>query len=326
MSKTTTRPKCLARTRRMLNQRLLWAVACLTIGLPPVQSQTTVKWEETWNTLGQPSGWLVVNRDTSTAKGTNPTVWRFSTAIFNAQSQPYIFPRAGRVFAHSNVGNANYFGLIDEWLISPHIKNIEAGDSLSFFAGASDGDRKDSLRVLVSTTDFALSSFTHEVAYFKVDGPEGWYNEYTFDLSAFAGEDIFFAINYLLTDSGLKGTSGSLVYVDHFTITHTPVTSVASPAGPKTFRLLQNRPNPFATRTAIPFVLPTAARVTLAIYDLLGRKVATLAVNESLTSGEHRALFDARDLPVGVYFYRLKMVDASGRRTVQTRKMIHFEP
>jgi hypothetical protein len=81
------------------------------------------------------------------------------------------------------------------------------------------------------------------------------------------------------------------------------------------FVLTQNYPNPFNPSTTFNFWLPQRAYVTLKIFDVLGRELATLVENE-IVAGEHLVRFDAKDLPSGVYFYRL----ASGK-LMQTRKM-----
>ncbi|MFN0157555.1 MAG: T9SS type A sorting domain-containing protein [Bacteroidota bacterium] len=72
---------------------------------------------------------------------------------------------------------------------------------------------------------------------------------------------------------------------------------------PSAFRLDQNCPNPFNPTTTIRFQIPNSSFVTLKIFDLLGREVATL-VNDSQQPGEHSVTFDATSLPSGVYVYR----------------------
>lgn len=90
---------------------------------------------------------------------------------------------------------------------------------------------------------------------------------------------------------------------------------------PTEFALKQNRPNPFNPSTEISFCLPKPAEVTLAIYNILGESVATLA--EGLrTAGTHAETWDGRDkigrvVASGVYFYRLDAGEFSA-----TRKML----
>jgi serine protease len=79
---------------------------------------------------------------------------------------------------------------------------------------------------------------------------------------------------------------------------------------------LRNYPNPFNPTTDIEFTIPSAGRVTLEVFNVVGQKVTTL-VNETLGAGTHRFTFDAGSLSSGVYFYRLAYNDR-----VESRKML----
>ncbi len=74
---------------------------------------------------------------------------------------------------------------------------------------------------------------------------------------------------------------------------------------PNTSELLQNYPNPFNPSTTITYQLLTGSYVTLKVFDVLGRGIATL-VTEHQTAGNHSVTFDARNLSSGVYLYRLQ--------------------
>jgi mannose/cellobiose epimerase-like protein (N-acyl-D-glucosamine 2-epimerase family) len=84
----------------------------------------------------------------------------------------------------------------------------------------------------------------------------------------------------------------------------TDVASRSKQELPAEFALRQNYPNPFNPSTVIAFSLPSEARVTLAVYDMLGRCVATL-VNNTMGPGEHQVTWNAQSLPSGVYIYRV---------------------
>ncbi len=73
---------------------------------------------------------------------------------------------------------------------------------------------------------------------------------------------------------------------------------------PSKYILSQNYPNPFNPATTISFQLPVAGLVSLKIYDMLGKEVATL-VNEKLSAGIFETTFNAIQYSSGVYFYRL---------------------
>lgn len=79
---------------------------------------------------------------------------------------------------------------------------------------------------------------------------------------------------------------------------------------PLKFQLEQNYPNPFNPATVISYQLSANSYVTLKVYDVLGRVVATL-VNGREDAGSHMVTFDASRLPSGVYFYRLDAGDYS---------------
>ena len=77
---------------------------------------------------------------------------------------------------------------------------------------------------------------------------------------------------------------------------------------PKVVALDQNYPNPFNPSTVIGYQLPERSKVELVVFDMLGRKVATL-VNGQIEAGIHQVTFNARNLASGVYLYRLKTGD-----------------
>jgi hypothetical protein len=84
------------------------------------------------------------------------------------------------------------------------------------------------------------------------------------------------------------------------------VTAIADESGlPRAFALSQNYPNPFNPSTTIKFELPEAADVQMEVFDLTGRKVATL-VQERRNAGYHQVNFNASRLASGMYILRMQ--------------------
>jgi len=82
------------------------------------------------------------------------------------------------------------------------------------------------------------------------------------------------------------------------------------------FRLFQNYPNPFNPSTTISYYLPKSSVVTLKVYDVVGKEVATL-VNEYQTSGAKEVVFNASGMASGIYYYSISADNFRG-----TKKMI----
>jgi hypothetical protein len=83
--------------------------------------------------------------------------------------------------------------------------------------------------------------------------------------------------------------------------------------------ILSNYPNPFNPTTSISFDLAEAGDVTLIVYNMLGREVATL-VKGHLEAGTHNVPFNAFGLPSGNYFYRLTSAGETVTQTMQLLK------
>ncbi|MCU0646204.1 MAG: FG-GAP-like repeat-containing protein, partial [bacterium] len=94
---------------------------------------------------------------------------------------------------------------------------------------------------------------------------------------------------------------------------------------PEKFSLDQNYPNPFNSSTTIQFHLPRASHLSLKIFDVTGRLVATLADNQNWQAGSHSIHWEGRDyqgktISSGVYLVALET-----RNFKQTRKMIYLK-
>jgi len=90
---------------------------------------------------------------------------------------------------------------------------------------------------------------------------------------------------------------------------------------PTEFAVRQSYPNPFNPSATIEFDLPKASRVTLKIFDVVGREVATLKDNEEFEAGTAHVTFDATNFSTGAYFYRI-IARSEGKEFIDTKKMI----
>jgi hypothetical protein len=111
---------------------------------------------------------------------------------------------------------------------------------------------------------------------------------------------------------------GVIFMADDMRVTPLAGTGVLDPGEerPCVFELRQNYPNPFNPVTRIAYVLPSPGEVTFEVFNLLGEQVASQRLAME-SAGEHLLLFDATDLPGGVYLYRLVVGNA-----VETKRMI----
>jgi photosystem II stability/assembly factor-like uncharacterized protein len=94
------------------------------------------------------------------------------------------------------------------------------------------------------------------------------------------------------------------------------VTNISKTGIPTGYSLTQNYPNPFNPSTIISYQLAARSQVTLKVYDILGREVATL-VNEEKSAGNYEVKFNANNLASGTYIYRF-----TAGNFVQTKKML----
>jgi arabinogalactan endo-1,4-beta-galactosidase len=93
----------------------------------------------------------------------------------------------------------------------------------------------------------------------------------------------------------------------HFFNDKISITNIEESIGlqPYEFKLYQNYPNPFNPVTIIKYAEPATGKVTLKVYDILGREVAIL-INSTMAAGLHETEFDASKLSSGIYYYTLK--------------------
>lgn len=110
-----------------------------------------------------------------------------------------------------------------------------------------------------------------------------------------------FQIEYIDSLGNNEGT----IYIEDLVVMTPGGVAISESDVPVEFSLEQNYPNPFNPTTAISYQLPAYSRVNLSVYDIHGRRVATL-INETQSAGTYSVDFHAGPLPSGVYIARLQ--------------------
>jgi hypothetical protein len=135
-------------------------------------------------------------------------------------------------------------------------------------------------------------------------------NTVTVNISAHANRSVIFRPQVVLV--GIDPPSVTTTVGDVFTerpdqagpmLAHQKVSGTH--ALPNEFALAQNYPNPFNPTTTIKFDLPFDTKVTLKLYDVLGREVRTL-VDREMPAGFHQATVEGSSLSSGVYIYKME--------------------
>lgn len=144
--------------------------------------------------------------------------------------------------------------------------------------------------------------------------PESWdveiVNEQTgerFDLRQY--KSIAVSMSHLKSQTASKAHATGYEVVTRDKNSHVQFKLIIRPGSdatglPDTFELQQNYPNPFNPTTTLRFDLPIQSSVKIDIYDMLGRRVATL-VDGTLPAGSHEQVWDASSFSSGVYVSRM---------------------
>jgi hypothetical protein len=126
---------------------------------------------------------------------------------------------------------------------------------------------------------------------------------------------VFFAFGFEAVDNGLDRNEVISRSFDWFGYT-TSIVQEGFPTAPGVFEIMSIYPNPFNASTTINYRLYKPSAISLDIFDELGRKIENI-FNGSVSAGEHRVVWDAGDMPSGLYFFN---INASG--SCKTIKML----
>ena len=168
------------------------------------------------------------------------------------------------------------------WTLLPAIRPYGKINTVCYIPGT------DYKHIAASTSSGLLCS---------ADGGDSW---------EYLDNDTFYGISFINTNCGWGTTSCGMIgkFVGDLSQCAVNV-KIVSKKQPQEFLLQQNYPNPFNPSTTIEYTLPRTTFVTLKVYDLLGREIQTM-VHEKQSAGAHSVVFEAKELPSTIYFYKLE--------------------
>jgi len=282
----------------------------MTFGYGRINAHAALQWqggggsevvllEEGFEGSFPPAGWAIY------ATGTpNPEGWELLAG--NSDAGGGTTPHGGSNAAFHDDDDTG--GVQVDWLVTPQL-NVPANATMLTFRFFERNyymsGYYDYHGVYISNNG---TNFT-EVAEMDVD--HSTWTEITLNIPGMAGQPVWLAFIY-------QGDYATEWFVDDVRVTASVPVSVGDESAslPTAIGLGQPYPNPFNSTAMIPLELSAHARVELSVFDVLGRRVATL-VDGALEAGSHRIAWNAEDVAAGVYFVRLQ---AAGE--MQTRKML----
>lgn len=259
-----------------------------------------------------PNGWLKLSPTngsgwTRLLAGTYPVPGFFGG--------PVTTPPAGGnaiAFCNYNTGSGGSINS-DQWLITPKLVNIQPNDSLTFWLKKF-GTYLDSLSVNISVTTPTIPAMTINIFVQGYDIDDTNWTQYKFKIGNYVppNSNIYIGFREFVSN---RFTYGAAFFLDLVKSTAI-VTEVNNNAQlPSEYRLSQNYPNPFNPTTNIDYSVAGKGFVSLKVYDMLGKEVATL-VNENKDAGNYTVSFNASKLSSGVYYYKILSGDFSDIKTM----------
>lgn len=193
-------------------------------------------------------------------------------------------------------------GASNQWLISPKLVNIQPGDSLSFWLRKF-GHYMDHFQIMISTTTQTVGAMTVVLDTLTFYANDSGYVFHKYEIGSLipSGSNIYIGFHEWVENAAVQGATFSLDLVKS---TAQVVEVKNNSQIPANYKLNQNFPNPFNPMTNISYSIAKKGFVSLKIFDLLGKEIAT-PVNEIKNAGDYSIIFNASKISSGVYYYKI---------------------
>tara|TARA_R110000868_G_scaffold37111_13_gene131588 strand:+ start:1880 stop:4708 length:2829 start_codon:yes stop_codon:yes gene_type:complete len=190
-----------------------------------------------------------------------------------------------------------------------------AGTSWTSIGGNLDGETGPSIRAaaFAPTENSGTIIFVGtSIGLFSTSSINGASTVWTQEAGTIIAQSVIAALDYRQSDDVLAvATHGRGLFLGGVGLGVT-TEPIRSDGIPESFSLNQNYPNPFNPSTNIDFSIPSNSTVTIKIYDITGKEVASVLDGKSLSSGSYSQTFDASALSSGTYLYRLEAIPSNG--------------
>lgn len=299
----------------------------------------------TANSDGTNTGWSKLTNVTVGNAGHTITALEYSTAspsgrLYFAGSDSDLAPKIFRLDAPSgtdaevdiSIPGADAGAFVHDIAVNPEngseviviLSNYEvesiwysnnAGVSWTSIGGNLDGDSGPSVRAaaFAPTDNSGTIIFVGtSIGLFSTDNINGGSTTWSQEAETTIAQSVIAALDYRQSDDVLAvATHGRGMFLGGvgLGVSNEPKLSDGIPSS---FKLNQNYPNPFNPSTNINFSIPSNSAVTLKVYDISGREVASVLEGKSLISGSYTQTFDASTLASGTYLYRLEAIPSNG--------------
>jgi hypothetical protein len=296
------------------------AAAFLAPGITKAQTDIPNGDFETWTTTTVPANWTVVSGAASRITGVSYFTTNQSTGVKTTVYRPVYDGMYGMQLSNTVVGTTASLGIVTNKFPLTSRPAFFAMN-LAYFPGI----QGESPQVVVFAYKYNMTTKKRDTVLFtgQLGNPnatfmEPWTQNYV-DLSGYyknsnTPDSALILISCTGTVNG-QTTQNTVLFVEKAWLASSQPAGVPMMATNKVSNGLVY-PNPFTATTTIHYNLTENGQVTLNVYDVTGKQVATV-VNENQTGGGHDVKFDGSDLKNGVYFYRLQ----AGNST-QTGKLI----